>query len=184
MAASTAGININAVQVIRPGAPRFDSNQLSKRRLPEVVLLDAAQCESRIKIVSFQNGAKPEDTMLEFYEPGAAIIENSVANVVARATKANKSALDFLFGAQKVMLEEIAFISNEMFDRTRTEMHLFSEIASKVAGAHSVQDMKAMCEECGQHQIDFIRRDSERLFRHGERMIEVTSKLLANPLPN
>jgi thymidine kinase len=82
------------------------------------------------------------------------------------------------------MLEEIAFVSTEMFDRTRTEMHLFSEIASKVAGAHSVKDMKAMCEECGQHQIDFIRRDSERLFKHGERMIEATSKLLANPLPN
>jgi hypothetical protein len=44
--------------------------------------------------------------------------------------------------------------------------------------------MKAMCEECGQHQIDFIRRDSERLFKHGERLIEATSKLLANPPPN
>jgi hypothetical protein len=132
----------------------------------------------------FKNGAKPEVTMLEFYEPGAAIIEDSVAHAVARVTRANRSALDFMFSAQKVMLEEIAFVSTEMFDRTRTEMHLFSEIASKVAGAHSVKDMKAMCEECGQHQIDFIRRDSERLFKHGERMIEATSKLLANPLPN
>ena len=35
-----------------------------------------------------------------------------------------------------------------------------------------------MCEECGQHQIDFIRRDSERLFKHGERMIETASNLL------
>jgi hypothetical protein len=35
-----------------------------------------------------------------------------------------------------------------------------------------------MCQECGQHQIDFVRRDSERVFKHGERMIEVTSKLL------
>jgi hypothetical protein len=34
-----------------------------------------------------------------------------------------------------------------------------------------------MGEECAQHQIDFIRRDSERLFKHGERMLEVTSKL-------
>jgi thymidine kinase len=152
--------------------------------ITEAVLLDAAQGERRAGIVSFRNGAKPEVTMLEFYEPGAAIIENSVANAVARATKTNRSALDFIFGAQKMMLEEIAFISNEMLDRTRTEMHLFSEIASKVAGAHSVKDMKAMCEECGQHQIDFIRRDSERLFKHGERLIEATSKLLANPPPN
>jgi hypothetical protein len=122
--------------------------------------------------------------MLEFYEPSAAIIEDSVANAVARVTRANRIALEFMFGARKLLLEEIAFVSSEMFDRTRTEMHLFSEMASKMAGAHSVRDMKAMGEECGQHQIDFIRRDSERLFRHGERVIEATSKLFANQLQN
>jgi hypothetical protein len=119
--------------------------------------------------------------MLEFYEPGAAIIEDSVANAVARATKANRNALDFLFSAQKVVLEEIAFVGSEIFDRTRTETHLFSEMASKMAGTHSVKDLKAAFEECGQHQIDFIRRDSERLFRQGERMIEATSKLFSKP---
>jgi hypothetical protein len=46
-----------------------------------------------------------------------------------------------------------------------------------MAGSHSVKDLKTMCEECGQHQIDFVRRDSERLFKHGERMLETTSKL-------
>ena len=72
------------------------------------------------------------------------------------------------------------FAGNEMLDRARTETHLFSEFVSKMAGSHSVKDLKTMGEECGQHQIDFIRRDSERLFKHGERMIETTSKLLAN----
>ena len=38
-----------------------------------------------------------------------------------------------------------------------------------------------MYEECGQHQIDFIRRDSERLFKHGERMIETASNLSQQP---
>ncbi len=37
-----------------------------------------------------------------------------------------------------------------------------------------------MYEECGQHQIDFIRRDCERLFKHGERMIGSLSNLV-NP---
>jgi hypothetical protein len=35
-----------------------------------------------------------------------------------------------------------------------------------------------MCQECGQHQLDFIRRDSERLFKHGERIIATTSNLI------
>jgi hypothetical protein len=127
----------------------------------------------------FEIAQKLEVAMLEFYEPGAAIIEDSVAHAVARATKANRNALAFMFGAQKVAIEEMAFVGSEMFDRTRTEMHLFSEVASKMAGMHSVSGLKAAFEECGQHQIDFIRRDSERLFRHGERMIEATSKLFS-----
>jgi hypothetical protein len=74
----------------------------------------------------------------------------------------------------------MVFAGNEMLDRARTESHLFTEFVSKMAGAHSVKNIKTMYEECGQHQIDFVRRDSERLFKHGERMIETTSNLLGN----
>ncbi len=92
-------------------------------------------------------------------------------------TKANKQALDFMTGAQKALLEEMVFAGNEMFERARTETHLFSEFVSKMAGAHSVRDLQTMLGECGQHQIDFIRRDNERLLKHGERMLETASKL-------
>ncbi len=115
--------------------------------------------------------------MLELPEPAAAAVEESAADAAARLAKANKHALDFMMGAQKVMLEEIVFASNEILDRAKTEMHLFSEFVSKMAGSHSVKDLRTMCQECGQHQIDFIRRDSDRLFKHGERMIEASSKL-------
>ncbi len=118
--------------------------------------------------------------MLEFYEPGAAIIEDSVAKVVTRLTKANKRASEFVSGAQEAIVDETIFTSNEIFDRIRTETHLFSEFVSKMAGTHSVKDLKTMYIECGQHQIDFIRRDCERLFKHGNRMIEATSKLFSN----
>jgi hypothetical protein len=116
--------------------------------------------------------------MLEFCEPGAAIVEESVTNTVARLTKTNRNAVDFMFGAQKALLDEMVFAGNEMFDRTRTEMHLFSEFVSKMAGSHSVKDLKTMGVECAQHQIDFIRRDCERVFKHGERMIEATTNLI------
>jgi hypothetical protein len=108
------------------------------------------------------------------------VIEPLAADAAARLTKANKNALDFMMGAQKVMVEEMMFASNEMVERARTETHLLSEFISKMAGSHSVRDLKTMGQECAQHQIDFIRRDSERLFKHGERMLETASKLLAN----
>ena len=115
--------------------------------------------------------------MLEFYEPGAAIIEDSIANAAARVKKANMSALDFMLNVQKAALEEMIFFGNEFLDRLRVETQLFGEFSSKTAGAHSVKNLKTMYEECSQHQIDFLRRDSERLFKHGERMIETASSL-------
>lgn len=118
--------------------------------------------------------------MLELSEARAAIDEQPAVDAATRLAKVNKNALDLMFGAQKALLEEIVFASNEILDRARTETHLFSEFVSKMAGSHSVKDLKTMCEECGQHQIDFVRRDCERLFKHGERMIETTSNLLSN----
>jgi hypothetical protein len=117
---------------------------------------------------------------MELSEPCAATAEQPAADATERFTKANKRALDFMFGAQKAMLEEIMFATNEMFDRARTETHLLSEFVSKMAGSHSVKDWKTMWEECGQHQIDFVRRDSERLFKHGKRMLETASNLFSN----
>ena len=115
--------------------------------------------------------------MTKLSEQSAELVEQSVADTATRLTKVNKNALDFLMGAQKVMLEELVFAGNEMLERTRTETHLLSEFVSKMAGSHSVKDLKTMLEECGQHQIDFVRRDSERVFKHGERMLEAASKL-------
>jgi hypothetical protein len=117
--------------------------------------------------------------MSELPEPRAAIGEQPAADAATRLAMANKRAMDFMFGVQRVVLEEIVFAGTEMLDRAQTEMHLLSEFVSKMAGSHSVKDIRTMYEECGQHQIDFIRRDCERLFKHGERMIEVTSNLFS-----
>jgi hypothetical protein len=99
-------------------------------------------------------------------------------------TKANALAVGFMFGAQKLMLEEMVFAGSELLDRAQTETHLFSELVSKMAGAHSVKDISTMYEECSKHQIEFVRRDCDRLLRHGERMIEATSNLLKSHLLN
>ena len=57
------------------------------------------------------------------------------------------------------------------------------EFVAKMAGAHSVKDIRTMWEECSKHQVDFIRRDCDRVFKHGERLIEATSNLFkSHPL--
>jgi hypothetical protein len=108
--------------------------------------------------------------------------EQATADATAQVAKANVDAVNFLFGAQRLLLDELVFASNELVQRLRTEMHLFTELVSKMAGAHSVKGVREMAEECCQHQIDFIRRDSERVFNHGRRLIDTTSKLLGREL--
>lgn len=118
--------------------------------------------------------------MPELSELVAPVIEPLAADAARGFSRANKNVMEFMMGAQKLLLDEMVFASNEMLERARTETHLLSEFVSKTAGSHSVKDLKTMGQECAQHQIDFIRRDSERLFKHGERMMEAASKLLAN----
>jgi hypothetical protein len=95
--------------------------------------------------------------------------------------KASNRALDFMFDWQHMMLEELVFAMAEIDDRTRTEIHLFNDFVSKSAASHSVKDIRTMWGECWQHQLDFIRRDCDRLFRHGERMVARASDLFGDP---
>jgi hypothetical protein len=106
--------------------------------------------------------------------------EARASDPINHLADANRRALDFMVGAQKLVLEEMVFATNEMLDRTRTETHLFAEFVSKLAGSHSVRDWRTLCSECSQHQLDFIRRDCDRLFKHGQRMIEASASLM-NP---
>src|SRR3974377_549858 len=112
--------------------------------------------------------------------PTAAIDPVNATDAAARFSSASKNALEFMFGAQMMLLEEIVFAGNEIVDRTRTETHLLSEFVSKVAGSSSCRERGTMFGEGSRHQIDFLRRDSERLFRHGQRMLDAASSLLAN----
>jgi hypothetical protein len=119
--------------------------------------------------------------MAELSGTQAAMVEPSVIEATGRLGRTNKPVLDFLYGVQRIALEEAVFATEEWLDRARTETHLFAEFTSKMAEAHSVNNVKAMFEECGQHQIDFIRRDCDRIFKHSRRMVDAVSSLFGRP---
>jgi hypothetical protein len=122
-------------------------------------------------------------SMLELSKADRTVIEQSTGDVENRIDEARNRAASFIFGTQKLMLEELVFAGNEMFERAQTETHLLSEFVSKMAGAHSVKDIRTMYEECAKHQIEFARRDCDRLLKNGEHMIEGASKLFkSHPL--
>jgi hypothetical protein len=98
---------------------------------------------------------KPKlEVIMSMPEPSEVVAENpdqTAMEIETQVTKANKRVANFMFGAQKLMLEEFVFLGNEFLDRAKTEVHLFSEFVSKMAGAHSVKDIRTMYEECGKH---------------------------------
>ena len=119
--------------------------------------------------------------MAEFSE-ARDMTEQVAAEATERVTQANRNTLNFLFGANRLLLDEFVFAGNELLERGRTETHLFTEFVSKMAGVHSVRGIQEMARECGQHQIDFLRRDSERIFAHGQRMVDAALKLATRRL--
>jgi hypothetical protein len=110
-------------------------------------------------------------------------LEPMARDVAVGIIGTNNATVEFMFGARKILLDELIFLANEIVDRAQTETRLFSELISKVAASHSVNDWKTMFRECSQHQIDFLRRDSERVFKHSQSMRVAVGNLLASRRP-
>jgi hypothetical protein len=85
-----------------------------------------------------------------------------------------------MLGAQGMIFEETVFAVGATLERILTEVYLFGEFAPKLASAHSVQDWNGMGRECSQHQLEFLRRDCDRLLRHSKRLIDAASNFLSN----
>ena len=74
-----------------------------------------------------------------------------------------------LAGTANALFDEMLVVGNEIVDRAVAETTIFNEFLSKLAEAHSVRDLGTMYQECTRHQLDFIRRDPERLLKHSQR---------------
>lgn len=116
--------------------------------------------------------------MTELSEREAASDEPLASDAASEIIKTERYALYRLTDARNVMLDEMLFAGTEFLDRAVTETQLFNEFLSKLAEAHSLKDLGAMYRECSRHQVEFIRRDTERLLKHSERVIDNTAKLL------
>ena len=68
--------------------------------------------------------------MTELSEARAGTAEQGAADATASLAEADRRAVHFLFGAQRLMLDELVFVSDEMLDRARTEAHLFTEFVA------------------------------------------------------
>lgn len=106
--------------------------------------------------------------------------ENGTGCIASQLVVMNKRSIDLFFSVQKAILEELIDVSNDALERTSAEFSIANEFASKIAEAHSASGLKQVYEECGKHQADFIRRDSERTVKRWQRFLDRTSKVFLN----
>ena len=92
----------------------------------------------------------------------------------------NKRALHFLFDAQRVVLGEMIAASDEILEDVRSEMNLAAEFAAKINEAHSVDNIRTVLKECGQHQMNVFSRESQNLLRRNQRLVAATSQLISS----
>ena len=116
--------------------------------------------------------------MTAMSEQSSAANEPLAADAASQLTQANKYAFSLWAGSQNVLLDEMMFAGNELLERAIVETRIFNEFVSKMAEAHSVKDLGTMYQVCTKHQLDFIRRDTERLFKHSDRVIDNASRLV------
>jgi hypothetical protein len=116
--------------------------------------------------------------MTEASEKSALANEPLATDAASQLIRANKYAFSLLAGTRNVLLDEMVFAGNEFLERFLEETRVFNECLSKLAEAHSVKDIGTMYQECTKHQLEFIRRDTDRLVKHSDRVIDNTSKLL------
>ncbi|MGY3534494.1 hypothetical protein [Bradyrhizobium sp. USDA 4452] len=83
--------------------------------------------------------------------------------------RANRYTLSLFSGAREMLLDEMLFASKEFFERIVAETTIFNELLAKLAEAHAVRDYATMYRERAQHQLDFVRRDMDRILKHGQR---------------
>ena len=103
--------------------------------------------------------------MTELSEQGAAA--NQLAtDAGSQFTKASRYTFSLLTGTGNTLFDEMLFVGNEFLDRAVAEAKIYNEFMSKLAEAHSVKDIGTVYQECTKHQLDFISRDTERLFKH------------------
>jgi hypothetical protein len=96
-----------------------------------------------------------------------------------QSARSGRQAVDFAFELQKAYLDEMAQASDEALERLRSEIEIGAEFIARMACAHSVHEIATAFSDCGGHRADILRRDSERMLRHGQRICERASKLFS-----
>jgi hypothetical protein len=84
---------------------------------------------------------------------------------------------------QKDLLETYDQMSHAWISRVRSELDLWSELATKLAGMRSVPSAMEACQECVAKRMKLARDDGKHLFADSNKFIRTFTRSASNGLP-
>jgi len=96
-----------------------------------------------------------------------------------RLTDGGRQALQFGLGLQRAVIEEMTQASTEMLERLHAELDIAAELIARVASSHSIHELSTAIGDCGQHQAEAFRIDSQLMMKHSQRLCERALLLLS-----
>ena len=99
-----------------------------------------------------------------------------------RAALIAPSPTDIL-SMQKDLLETYDQMSHAWISRVRSELDLWSELATKLAGNRSVPSAMEACQECVTKRMKLAADDGKHLLVDGNKFIRTLTRSVSNGLP-
>lgn len=99
-----------------------------------------------------------------------------------RASQMTPSPTDIL-SMQKDLLETYDQMSRAWISRARSELDLWSELATKLAGTRSVPSVMAAYQECATKRMKLAADDGKHLLADSNRFIRTLTRSVSNGLP-
>lgn len=100
----------------------------------------------------------------------------------AQFLQLGKERTEAMFKMQKELLDEYEKASQAWVARVKSEVELWSELATKVTASRSIPEGLEAYRDCVSQRMQMAADDGRRLFEDGQKIIASVTKAVANGL--
>jgi hypothetical protein len=100
----------------------------------------------------------------------------------AQFLQLGKERTEAMFKMQKELLDEYEKASRAWVARVKSEVELWSELATKVTASRSIPEGLEAYRDCVSQRMQMAADDGRRLFEDGQKIIASVTKAVANGL--
>jgi hypothetical protein len=94
-------------------------------------------------------------------------------------TSIGQKRVEELATVQAKLLEKLEESNRQWFERMQSEIHLASELVSKLTSVRSLPDVTAACQEWTSRRLQMMAEDGKHLFSDAQSFMETSARLLS-----